>query len=129
MIARSLSDKRILVKVQVNEKDGVMLLDTGASLSMIDESKSGYYGFRKGVKFAGTIQGAGGEISAYHAKNLMVNLEGIAMYQFITADISSIVASIRRETGITVCGIIGLPQMKAAEIKIYPANGIIKIGY
>jgi hypothetical protein len=38
--------------------------------------------------------------------------------QFLLADISGVVESVKRETGIEILGIISLPQMKMANIAL-----------
>lgn len=45
--------------------------------------------------------------------------------QFLLADIEDVVKSIKRETGIDILGIIGLPQMKIVGINIDTNDNLI----
>ena len=130
MIAKVLHKDRLIIAVEINGKAANMLVDTGASLSLIDIGRMKEYGFKKRTKLQGTISGIGGQQKeVWHTKDLDVKIQGIPLHQFVTTDISDVCESIRKATGITVHGIIGLPQIKAAEMKIDAENGIIKIGY
>lgn len=130
MITKSVTKDRIIISVNINDKEAHMLVDTGASIGIVDIDCMKEYGFKKGVKLEGQIVGVGGESSsAYHTKDLQVDIEGVKLYQFITMDIDTIKKSIRENTGVTIQGIIGLTQIKMSEMKIDADNGIIKIGY
>ena len=52
-----------------------------------------------------------------------VELKGKTIPQFLFADISSVVESIERGTGVKILGIIALPQMKWAGINIDTNSG------
>lgn len=130
MITKSISDKRIIIPVNINNKEAQMLVDTGASVGIIDIDCKKEYEFDLGSELGGTIVGVGGEsMQAYHTRNLDIDIEGIKLYQFVTMNIDSVKNSIKKETGITIQGIIGLTQIKMSEMKIDANNGIIKIGY
>ena len=130
MIAKVLHKTRLIIAVEINGKAANMLVDTGASLSVIDIALLKEYGFRKRTKLQGTITGVGGaQKNVWHTGDLSVNIQGIPLYQFVATDISDVCESIRKATGIAIHGIIGLPQIKAAEMKIDAENGVIKIGY
>lgn len=129
MIAPLKSSKRPIIEVSINGKPAYMLLDTGASLSLIDENRMKEYGFVKGASFAGKIVGIAGDSSGvYHTKKLQVDIIGIHICQFLTTDLSAIANSVKKETGIHITGIIGYPQIVAAEIKIMSDENYIKIG-
>lgn len=115
---KSLSDKRLIVEGKVNDKKAFFLLDTGASVGMYDDAKRKDYGLEKGVRYNGTLIGAGGEMRNVRVCNTFAEVEGKKIPQFLLADIESIVESIKRETGIEILGIIGLPQMKWAGFGI-----------
>ena len=42
---------------------------------------------------------------------------------------SNIISSIKKETDIDICGIIGLAQIKSSEMQIIAEDNIIKLGY
>lgn len=130
MITKSISEDRIIIPVTINNKKGYMLVDTGASLGIIDIDCKKEYKFDLGSKIGGVIVGVGGKASsAYYTKNLRVDIGGVKLYQFITMSIDSVRESIKQKTGIIIQGIIGLTQIKMSEMKIDADNGIIKIGY
>ena len=130
MITKSISDKRIIIPVNINGKEANMLVDTGASIGIVDIDCRKKYEFDLGSELGSTIVGVGGEsMQAYHTKNLDMDIQGVKLYQFVAMNIDSVKNSIRRETGITINGIIGLTQIKMSEMKIDADNGIIKIGY
>ena len=130
MIVRSLTDKRLIVAVKINGKSANMLVDTGASMSLVDDNQSGKYGYERRNKLSGTITGVGGEQSdVWHVKDIDVKLQGLPVYQFLMTDLSGVASSIQEETGIDIAGIIGLPQIKDLEMKIDADNNLIKLGY
>lgn len=115
---KSISDKRLIVEGKVNGKDACFLIDTGASVGMIDYSKRYDYDLKVGKRYGGTLIGVGGEMRNVRHCDTFVNLEDKVVPQFLLADISEVVESIKRETGIEILGIISLPQMKMANLGI-----------
>lgn len=107
---KSKSEKRLIIEGRVNGKAAYFLLDSGASVGLMDDNQRRDYDLVKGRRYNGTIIGAGGEISARHC-DTFVEFEGKMIPQFLLADISGVVDSIKRETGIEILGIISLPQM------------------
>lgn len=131
MIAPMISDKRPIIEVSVNGITTPMLVDTGSALGIIDINKKEELGFSLRSKLSGNISGVGGESSSpvYHVKNCDVNILGVPLVQFVTTDISGIISSIKKETGIEISGIIGFTQIELAEMKIDVDNKVVKIGY
>lgn len=130
MIVKSLTDKRLVVAVEINGKAANMLVDTGASMSLLDDNRKDEYGYARRNKLSGTLTGVGGEQSdVWHVKDIDVRLQGLPVYQFLMTDLSGVAGSIRKETGIDIAGIIGLPQIKDLEMKIDADNNLIKLGY
>ena len=118
MRIKSESEKRLIVEGQVNGKSAYFLIDTGASVGLIDKEKKKKYGLKEGFRYHGTLIGAGGEIKDVKHCDTFVELEGKTIPQFLLADISNVVKSIKRETAIEILGVISLPQMKFAGIGI-----------
>lgn len=118
MRIKSESDKRLIVEGEVNRKSAYFLIDTGASVGLIDERKVKEYNLRKGRSFNGTIIGAGGEMKNVRHCDTSVFVAGRQIPQFLLADIKGVVESIEHETGIEILGIISLPQMKIARIGV-----------
>ena len=115
---KSMSEKRLIVEGKVNGKDAYFLIDTGASVGMIDYGKRYDYDLKVGRRYGGTLIGAGGEMRNVKHCDTFVNLEDKVVPQFLLADISEVVKSIKRETGIEILGIISLPQMKMVGLNI-----------
>ena len=124
---KSKSDKRLIVECTVNEKPANFLIDTGASLALIDKGAKKKYDLNVGKKYPGTIMGAGGELDNVRYCNTLIELGDKVMGQFLITDISNIIDSIERETGVEVIGIIGLPQMKMVGIQIDVNDGLIMV--
>ena len=127
MILKSETDKRIIVRGDLNGKEAKLLIDTGAVAGILDKSAVKYYDLKvnKNKKFS--MEGAGGKFNAYLCETPLV-LGDKLMYQFLVADISNLVKSIHRETLIEIAGIISLSQMRGLNIEINTANNYINIG-
>lgn len=115
---KSKSEKRLIVEVIVNDKNAFMLIDTGASAGMIDVNQADEFDVVVGNKYCGSIVGAGGEMQDVRHTHTMAEFEGKKIPQFLLADISNIVRSIKRETGIKILGIISLKQMQVIGLSI-----------
>lgn len=114
----SLSEKRLIVECNVSGKTAAFLIDTGASIGLIDKNQTKKYNLLSSRKYTGTIVGAGGEIENPYICDNIINIEDKIMNQFLLVDLSNIVDSIKRETGITILGIVSLPQMKFIGMNI-----------
>ena len=115
---KSISDERIIVEGKVNGKEAFFLVDTGASVGLMDENQRDDYGLVRGRKYSGTIVGAGGEMRNVRHCDTFVHFGGKVIPQFLLADISGVVKSIKKETGIEILGIISLPQMSMIGMNI-----------
>lgn len=115
---KSKSDKRLIIETKVNDKTAYFLIDTGASIGMIDVDQRKKYDLKKGRKYPGTIVGAGGEMDNVYHCDTFVHIDDIKIPQFLLADISQVVESIEKQTGIKILGIISLPQCKIANISL-----------
>ena len=115
---KSLSEERLIVEGKVNGKDACFLIDTGASVGMIDYGQRYDYDLKVGRRYGGTLIGAGGEMRNVKHCDTFVHIEDRVIPQFLLADISDVVKSIKRETGIEILGIISLPQMKLIGMNI-----------
>lgn len=123
----SVSDKRLIIEGRVNDKTAYFLIDTGASLALMDYDQRKQYDLEVGKRFNGSVVGAGGEMRDVRYCNTFVNIENKVIPQFLLADISSVVESIQRETGIEILGIISLPQMKMCGISLDCNDNLIII--
>ena len=115
---KSKSDKRLIIEGQVNGKDACFLIDTGASVAIMDSCQERKYGLERGREFPNTIVGAGGEMDEVYYCRTMVDFYGKKIPQFLMADLRAVVKNVKRETGVEILGIISLPQMKMAGISL-----------
>lgn len=115
---KSISDERIIVEGKVNGKEAFFLVDTGASVGLMDENQRDDYGLVRGRKYSGTIVGAGGEMRNVRHCDTFIHFGGKVIPQFLLADIGGVVKSIKKETGIEILGIISLPQMSMIGMNI-----------
>lgn len=115
---KSKSDKRLIVEGRVNGMAANFLIDTGASVALMDYNQRNEYDLVTGRKYSGTIVGAGGEMSKLRHCDTFVDFHGKVIPQFLLADIEAIVDSVKRETGIEILGIISLPQMKMCGLGV-----------
>jgi predicted aspartyl protease len=124
---KSKSTKRLIIEGQVNGKAANFLIDTGASVGLIDDTQVKKYGLSIGKRFNGTLVGAGGEMCNIKHCNTFVEVGGKSIPQFLIADIEGVVKSIERETGIKILGIISLPQMKMVGMNVDSNDNLIII--
>ena len=115
---KSVSDERLIVEGKVNGKEAFFLIDTGATVGIFDENQRNDYDLAKGRKYMGTIVGAGGAMRNVRHCDTFAYIEDRVIPQFLLADISEVVKSIKRETGIEILGIISLPQMSIIGMNI-----------
>lgn len=124
---KSKSTKRLIIEGIVNGKAANFLIDTGASVGLIDDTQVKRYGLSVGKRFNGTLVGAGGEMCNIKHCNTFVEVGGKSIPQFLIADIEGVVKSIERETGIKILGIISLPQMKMVGMNVDSNDNLIII--
>lgn len=123
---KSLSERRLIVKATLNGKEASFLLDTGATVGLLSDGIVRKYALAKGKPFGKPLVGAGGQFNAYYC-NTFAYISQKPISQFLIADIDNVIDSIRRETGITIQGIISLPQMKQVGIQIDANDNLIII--
>ena len=114
-----LSDKRPIIECRIGGKPAAFLLDTGASVGIIDREFINEYALSEGRRYNGTIVGAGGAMRKVRHCDSFVDLDnGKQLAQFLLADISNVRESIEAETGIAIVGVISWPQMQMAGITL-----------
>lgn len=127
MKLQSESDRRIIVQGTINGKKAYMLVDTGASCGLLDKSAVKEYKLAVNKHRTINLVGAGGSFTAY-VSNTPFILADKPIYQFVVSDISDVVNSIKRQTGIEIAGVIGLAQMKMMGMAIDTDDNYIEIG-
>lgn len=94
------------IHVTLNNKDAILLIDTGAASSLLDINQAYDYNFkyyRNGQKFAG----AGGLSDQYRITNYVFHHDLAQLFVYpLGADLSKVVESFN-EDGIMVTGILG----------------------
>lgn len=124
---KSKSEKRLIVEGTVNGKTANFLIDTGATVALVDDTKVKEYGLNVGKRFNGNLVGAGGTMNNVRYCNTFLEIEDKKISQFLIADISEVVKSVKRETGYEILGIISLPQMKLIGMNIDANDSLIII--
>lgn len=124
---KSKSEKRLIVEGIVNGKSANFLIDTGASVGLIDNNQEKKYSLSVGRRFNGTLVGAGGEMGNVRYCNSFVEIGDKKIPQFLIADIGEVVKSIKKETSYEILGIISLPQMKLIGMNIDANDSLIII--
>lgn len=120
----SVVNNRLLLPIKVNGKSVYFLVDTGASIALVDITKQKELKFKLGSQLAGGLVGAGGEINeVYHVKDLDVDFNGHKIFQFVATNIDGVKASIKRETDYEIFGILSLKQMQDLGMIIDTASG------
>lgn len=126
---QSLSEKRLIVTATINGYEAPFLVDTGATVGLIDRNRVNEFRINQGPKYNGTLVGAGGKLrDVRYCYTLAVLEDGEKQKpigQFLLADIDDVVESIEAQTGIRILGIISLPQMKAAGVRIDTNSNLI----
>lgn len=123
---KSLSDKRLLINGKVNGQDWPFLIDTGATIGLIDERLLKKLKLSKGKKANVSLIGAGGEINTSYMCNTPVQFGDKQVGQFIFSDISNIIESIYKQTGFKIAGILSLPQMKFIGMQVDTCHNSIE---
>ena len=116
---RFLTDKRPIVECYIGGKPANFLLDTGASVGLIDRDFINRYALTAGKRYQGKIIGAGGAMNGVrHCDSFVTLPNGVDVAQFLLTDISAVRESIEKETEIEIVGIISWPQILFAGIKL-----------
>lgn len=121
---KSKSEERLIVDVVMNGKKLPMLIDTGATVSLVSDRVKGlaYDPVRPDVP----LEGIGGKASGRRVIT-QGTIGGRVVNQFLATDIRNIRNSIERETGIAIEGVVGLKQLMFAGVVIDASNGVIMI--
>lgn len=128
MVIKIISNKVPIVKASINGIEANLLVDTGASINMIDSEKWKKFGFVE-VKKVGEVAGLNGSSDMYTTKNVSVKIaDTFEVVQFVSCSIASAKQSILRSEGIEIDGIIGVPGQKQLEMKIDVLNNIVILG-
>lgn len=115
--------KRPIIEAVLNGRKIMLLVDTGASVGMIDESVKGLHTSHRTLPI---IDASGDEIRC-GVLNDFVKVGGKDVAQFISSDLSGIRGSIRRETGIDIQGILGYSQAQMLGLALDTARNVVTV--
>jgi hypothetical protein len=109
-----------VVEGRINGKKAFFVVDTGASISILDEACAKRFGFTAIASLDRIVIGLGGESRINDASNCLVELGPLKIDQvsFRTKRLGSFVAAIRRDAHIEVSGIIGADVFNHYKINI-----------
>ncbi len=122
------SDSRIIIELEINNKKCFVLIDTGSSVSILDIQKTKIFDYDKNGKYPNPIIGVNNSVQyMYYVKNASVKIGKISTFQFVVGNISNIRDIIKNETGYEICGIIGYHTIKEVGLILNPLENIVYI--
>lgn len=121
-----ISEKRVIVEVDINGNQAFMLLDTGSTLNLINEKELKSFGINKSF-YIGELSSMHSESSIYSLKNCKLKIGNLEYMQFGCSNLSNAVNGIYEDTGIRVVGILGTPAIKQLGMIIDLSRGIVTI--
>jgi predicted aspartyl protease len=109
-----------IAKVKINGKEVYVIMDTGASISVLDATQS------KAIGFTTYPDPESGQVSGYGGNTVMLRtnvdrmiLDGeVLSGDFKAQDISNVVRAIQNGTGFYISGIVGMNFMRQHDFKI-----------
>ena len=110
-----LTDERPLVEVEIAGHKAVALLDTGASVSMVDRSLVKLWRLKRSGRKVRVVGMTGREVDC-DILDTPVEIGGQKVWQCVSADLTGISASIRRETGYGLDCIVGYKAVRGLGI-------------
>lgn len=121
----------MFLNLQVNNKKGVFLVDTGAGVSFVDINQAGRYEFSVlNNQNMGSIQGIGGSSSFLVTSNLKVKYEGLDYkgFKFYATNMNS-VNSYFRKRNMLILGILGADFLAKSGAMIDYRKEQITLGF
>ena len=118
-------EKVPIIKATLNNKSCYLMVDTGASISILDVTQSKTYNFKL-TSVANEVLGLGGKTNYYNLDNVNVELDSL---QFVSSfkggSLNQLVKTIRINSGYNIVGIVGSDIFKSHGFKIdYSTNSI-----
>lgn len=116
-----------VVEGRINGKKAFFVIDTGASISILDEACSKRFGFRVTASVDRTVIGLGGESRINDAINCSVEFGPLKIEHVIfrTKRLGEFVAIIRKNNHVEIVGIIGADVFDHYKININYKNRTI----
>jgi hypothetical protein len=121
-------NKLPIVEGKINNRKAYFILDSGASISVLDETQSRKFNFDV-EESSSEAAGYGGIAQFSSVYNADLELGGLPMTtNFKGQDLTAIIATMEASEGITISGIIGNDIMKPNKFIINFADETISIG-
>jgi hypothetical protein len=119
-------DKVPVVKGTLNGKEAYFIIDSGASISVLDKTQVKSYNFNVGLPMDINVSGYGGESSPNEASGIDITVGGVEFNgTYRTQAIPNIVTTIQEASGVKIVGIIGSNIMKDKGVIIdYSTNSL-----
>lgn len=119
-------DKVPIIKGVLNGKEAFFIVDSGASISVLDKAQVKDYNFSVGAPMDVTISGYGGQSSPDDASHINITVGGVDFNgTYRTQDITNVVSTIQSTSGVKIAGIIGSNIMKSKGVIIdYSTNSL-----
>lgn len=102
-----LSDRRPIVECELLGRKRLFLIDTGASVGMVHDGVRGTHPSGRSVP----IVDASGDETRCPVLRDTASVGGMEVGQFVSMDISAVRESIRRQTGLSIDGLLSWPQL------------------
>lgn len=118
-------EKVPIIKATLNNKSCYLMVDTGASISILDITQSKSYNF-KITSVSNEVLGLGGKTNYYDLDNANVEIDSLRFVNsFKGGDLNQLVRTIRVNSGYNIVGIVGSDIFKLHGFKIdYSTNSI-----
>ena len=119
-----------IINGRINGKPAVFIVDTGASISILDESLADYFGFRRVSHPEAANQniiGLGGESEYREAYNYKVELGSLVVRGVIfrTNQLTALTRIIKMREKIIIAGIIGSDVLNRYRVSIDFSNNLL----
>lgn len=115
-----------IVEGTINGKKALFIIDTGASMSVLDYSQEDHYDFQSYESMDAAV-GYGGVASFRDASHVQGDIGGVPLnIHFKTQDLSVIVGVIQRFSSIKVAGVVGSDWLKRNKIVIDYSNSELR---
>ena len=122
-------NKLPIVEGKINNRKAFFILDSGASISVLDENQANKYDFDVLDSPGNEAAGYGGVAQFSNAFNANVELGGVQFTSNYRAqDLTAIVSIMEAQEGIIIAGIIGNDVMKPNKFIINFADNTISLG-
>ena len=122
-----------IIKMTLNGKEVWMLLDTGSSVNLLNESARRKYGFKVYSQFNprnNVVGFASDAVSLQYAGKVDLRYKGIELKgDFLAHDLTNIADSFQHESGLIISGIIGSKMMQRYGFVIDMGNHTASINY